>query len=254
MSNFDETVIRRLTALEREVERLRVKERPAGGSGVTDHGALTGLADNDHPQYLLTTGKAADSDKLDNIDSSGFVKTSGNQTIAGIKTFSSFPVTPSSAPSSDYQTANKKYVDDSVSPLGVWTAYTPTWSAPTTNPSIGNGTLVGRYTQIGKTCILIIGLTMGSTTTYGSGNWSFSLPKTAKNTSGINFYGVAHIRKVGTANYERIAQISPSISTTVINMFTDPTPGSNSANISATVPFTWGNGDALGIEITYEIA
>ena len=28
MSNFDETVIRRLTALEREVERLRVKERP----------------------------------------------------------------------------------------------------------------------------------------------------------------------------------------------------------------------------------
>ena len=72
MSNFDETVIRRLTALEREVERLRVKERPAGGSGVTDHGALTGLADNDHPQYLLTTGKAADSDKLDGNDSTAF--------------------------------------------------------------------------------------------------------------------------------------------------------------------------------------
>ena len=27
----------------------------SGGSGVTDHGALTGLADDDHPQYLLTT-------------------------------------------------------------------------------------------------------------------------------------------------------------------------------------------------------
>jgi hypothetical protein len=26
-----------------------------GGGGVTDHGALTGLADNDHPQYALTT-------------------------------------------------------------------------------------------------------------------------------------------------------------------------------------------------------
>lgn len=73
MSNFDETVIRRLTALEREVERLRVKERPVGGGGgVTDHGALTGLSDNDHPQYLLTTGKAADADKLDGIDSTGF--------------------------------------------------------------------------------------------------------------------------------------------------------------------------------------
>lgn len=40
------------------------------------------------------------------------VKLTGDQTIAGIKTFSSFPITPSSAPTTDYQTANKKYVDD----------------------------------------------------------------------------------------------------------------------------------------------
>lgn len=31
----------------------------AGGGGVTDHGALTGLADDDHTQYLLTTGARA---------------------------------------------------------------------------------------------------------------------------------------------------------------------------------------------------
>lgn len=40
------------------------------------------------------------------------VYTSGDQSIGGIKTFSSFPVTPSSAPSSNYEVANKKYVDD----------------------------------------------------------------------------------------------------------------------------------------------
>ena len=34
------------------------------------------------------------------------------QTINGVKTFGSFPVTPSLAPSTDYQVANKKYVDD----------------------------------------------------------------------------------------------------------------------------------------------
>lgn len=39
----------------------------------------------------------------------------GDQTIAGIKTFSSFPISPSSAPTSNYQVSNKKYVDDSVS-------------------------------------------------------------------------------------------------------------------------------------------
>lgn len=43
-----------------------------GEGGVSDHGALTGLGDNDHPQYLLTTGKAADSDKLDGLDSTDF--------------------------------------------------------------------------------------------------------------------------------------------------------------------------------------
>ena len=138
--------------------------------------------------------------------------------------------------------------------LGKWQSYTPTWTAATTNPLIGNGTLTGRYIVIGKLCTYVLGLVMGSTTTYGSGDWAFSLPINAMNTAGINFYGVAHLRKSGTANYERIAQISPRISTTVINMFTDPTPGSNSANISATVPFTWGNGDSIGFEITYEVA
>jgi len=34
------------------------------------------------------------------------------QTLEGVKTFGSFPVTPSSAPSSDYQVTNKKYVVD----------------------------------------------------------------------------------------------------------------------------------------------
>ena len=30
-----------------------VENTPLGGGGVTDHGALTGLSDDDHPQYVL---------------------------------------------------------------------------------------------------------------------------------------------------------------------------------------------------------
>ena len=45
------------------------------------------------------------------------VYTAGNQTIGGVKTFSSFPVTPSSSPTADYQTANKKYVDNAIEEL-----------------------------------------------------------------------------------------------------------------------------------------
>lgn len=78
--------------------------------GVTDHGALTGLGDNDHPQYLLTTAKAADSELLDGINSTGFVQTSGNQTIGGVKTFSSLPTLPTGIPTAN-QPVRKGYAD-----------------------------------------------------------------------------------------------------------------------------------------------
>ena len=41
------------------------------------------------------------------------VALTGDQTIAGVKTFSSFSITPSTVPTTDYQVANKKYVDGS---------------------------------------------------------------------------------------------------------------------------------------------
>jgi hypothetical protein len=46
--------------------------------------------------------------------SRNFVDLSSTETVAGVKTFSSFPVTPSSAPTTDYQVPNKKYVDDQI--------------------------------------------------------------------------------------------------------------------------------------------
>ncbi len=138
--------------------------------------------------------------------------------------------------------------------FGQWKAYTPTWTAATTNPAIGNGTLTGRYIVIGKLCTYVLGLVMGTTTTYGSGNWAFSLPINAVNTAGIYFLGVAHLRKAGSGNYERIVQIAPAVSVSTISLFNDPTQGSSSLYISATAPFTWGVGSTLNFEITYEIA
>lgn len=59
---------------------------------------------------------------MGDADLSNLVDLTTNQTIGGVKTFSSFPITPSSAPTTDYQTANKKYVDDTVSAAGGFTA------------------------------------------------------------------------------------------------------------------------------------
>lgn len=41
-----------------------------------------------------------------------YVALTGDQNIDGVKSFLDFPLTPSSAPTDDYQVANKKYVDD----------------------------------------------------------------------------------------------------------------------------------------------
>lgn len=49
-----------------------------------------------------------------------------------------------------------------------WSDYTPPWTG-TTNPAIGNGTIVGRYIQSGKIVRGWFKITMGSTTTYGTG-------------------------------------------------------------------------------------
>lgn len=51
------------------------------------------------------------------IDPSQFVNLTTDQTKDGVLTFLDFPITPSSAPMTDYQVANKKYADDLVSPL-----------------------------------------------------------------------------------------------------------------------------------------
>lgn len=67
------------------------------------------------------------------------VKLTGAQTVAGVKTFSSFPVTPSSAPTTNYQTANKKYVDDTVATVPVGDVVGPA-SATDNSLAMFNGT------------------------------------------------------------------------------------------------------------------
>lgn len=61
-----------------------------------------------------TAKQLTNSGKLNIVDADGAVVKTGNQTIAGIKTFSSSPIVP--APTTDLQAATKKYVDDQADP------------------------------------------------------------------------------------------------------------------------------------------
>lgn len=71
-----------------------------------------------------------------------------------------------------------------------WTPYTPTWTSNGSAPSIGDGTLAGRYRRDGATISLVQRLVIGSTTTVGSGYIRLSLP------SGMTF---GPMQQVGSA-------------------------------------------------------
>lgn len=126
--------------------------------------------------------------------------------------------------------------------------YTPAWTADTTNPAIGNGTLAGVYTLTGKMVDAWIYLLIGSTTTLGTGNWHFSLPFTVASL-GVPFYGVARIRNAATANHARLAQLSQG--STDVYYFVGMDDNTNLNNIGPTAPFAWGQGDSMAVSIRY---
>jgi len=136
-------------------------------------------------------------------------------------------------------------------PAGAWTVYTPTWTASTTNPAIGNGTITGRYTQLGKLVSFSVVVTMGSTTTYGSGDWRVSLPVTAVNANAVQT-GCMYL-DAGIAWYNGIGSTTYGGSTTFITLIHNK-GASAISGVTSTVPFTWGNGDKFEVTGTYEAA
>jgi hypothetical protein len=127
-------------------------------------------------------------------------------------------------------------------------SFTPTWTATGSNPAIGNGTLEGKYMRVGKQCFAKYRLVAGSTTTFGSGEWNFSLPFNAQ-LDGINIgvicggysedNAVAGYRIYG-ANINTSQQLRPF-------------NGTGISPYNSTTPFSWGNTDYLQFAIVYEV-
>ena len=84
---------------------------------------------------------------------------------------------------------------------GDWITYTPVWTSSGTAPVIGNGTLTGGYRRIGQQVDFWLEFTAGSTTTFGTGSWRFSLPQVSYS-SQWNFAHEAMLLDSGTAWYK----------------------------------------------------
>jgi hypothetical protein len=128
-------------------------------------------------------------------------------------------------------------------PATAWTAYAAAWQASVTNPAIGDGGLVARYKQIGKTTHFYVSVAAGPATTYGSGTWTFALPSTGQDAysgGGHSAQAFCNGVRYGGATIEA----SASRFAVVLNnqVVTNANPGS------------WGSGNLLIIRGSYEAA
>lgn len=123
-----------------------------------------------------------------------------------------------------------------------WTTYTPTWIGSISNPSIGNGTLTGAYKRIGSTVFFRIRLTVGSTTSFGSGSYSLSLPLPV-----IDEQPAAAIFRDNSSATEFSLTAWLQSGTTILHIV-----NSSGQQVNPSVPVVWANVDRLEIAGVYE--
>jgi hypothetical protein len=132
-----------------------------------------------------------------------------------------------------------------------WVSYTPVWTAASVNPAIGNGTMTGQYKVIGKTCFVRGNIVMGSTTTFGTGEWYVSMPFTASNADAILM--TANLLDQGSAWYNAVlngARAGFNYKTAIQYQAV----GGTANDVNATQPFTWATSDRFIWNGSYEIA
>lgn len=119
--------------------------------------------------------------------------------------------------------------------------YTPIWSGDIAPPAIGNGTLLGTFSVVGKKIFNRVYLRAGSTTTFGTGQWRFTLPITGP--GGVYYFGPA-----GT--YDADPGVIAS-ATGYNGSSTNGTCFTGAGFIHATSPFTWAVNDELAYAFWY---
>ncbi|KRP60302.1 glycosyl hydrolase family 28-related protein [Pseudomonas trivialis] len=124
--------------------------------------------------------------------------------------------------------------------------FAPTWSQSTSpQPSIGNGSLTGKYCRQGYLVKFEMTLTVGSTTTFGNSTsaWSFSLPISGTQNSPQDFIaGQCFDISAGT-EFLVNGQIGAGSNTLTLSK--------NGSGVRDSFPFAWAAGDTIKISITY---
>lgn len=130
-----------------------------------------------------------------------------------------------------------------------WDSWTPTLTGFT----LGNGTLVCKYRQEGKTVDIRGKFTAGSTSGF-TGNFTLSIPVNAHGDYGSSdAIGVASFTdsSAGATASRTGGTLMIATASTVLLVVDRITPSPTASN---TVPWTWANGDTFSFHARYETA
>lgn len=136
--------------------------------------------------------------------------------------------------------------------LGASQSYTPAWTTNGVAPSIGNGSISGSFIELNKKISFSVAIAMGSTTSYGSGTYFISLPKTPTLSNRV-FFLTCRVVRPGVS--DRIYTSFMDSGVSVFYMGATPTmTNADYALFSAASPLTWQNGDLYFASGEYIIA
>lgn len=127
-----------------------------------------------------------------------------------------------------------------------WIAWSPTYG----NLTVGNGTVVSRYIQIGQLVALEYSITFGSTSAI-AGNVTITLPVAGSLTANAAigqaiFNDASGGRATGIIRSDGTNAVPHPLRADATYLTTN--------NLSSTVPFTWATGDILSFSAAYEAA
>jgi hypothetical protein len=158
----------------------------------------------------------------------------------------------------DGETVNAAIMDTHVKDNLLWlyawlTATFSSYSVTPTNLSLGNGTLIGKYIQVGGTKLVVarLDLVWGSTTSC-SGAVSFSLPVTAA--TGAGSFTVGFGEGIDSSVNAAVPIRARLTSSTVFTVLYGDNAGGAATQVNATGPWTWATSDELHLVLIYEAA
>jgi hypothetical protein len=125
-----------------------------------------------------------------------------------------------------------------------WLTYTPTWSTSGTQPTLGDGTIDGIFTIVGKIAKVAGVLILGASTNPGTGFWYLTVPVTA----GSNYSMFIGAWRANNADVANFGGVTDFINSTSIRFDRDASTYINESN-----PFTWGSGDNIRFTLDYPI-